>query len=156
MTTEDATKKLQAALAEQKLLRAKTASNFTQQEDEEGGEEGGGQTGTGTAIEKRMFVETFGLLRNGEKQFGMVNEFDPLAYLAKSEQNLKGELSHERGNRLKAHPILSQLSKFDGDTPNMSMDPNQNPQAEERYENRLQLQMAMQNRPKVTPKPGGM
>jgi hypothetical protein len=123
-------------------------------EEGEGGGSSGGQGGT--VIEKRLFAETFGLIRNGEKEFGVAHEFDQLAYLAKSEPgNLKGELGqqHESGSRLKQHPILSKLSKFDGDTPNMSMDPTQNSEAQERYEHKLKLAMAMQNRPQIAPKP---
>ncbi|MCD6047213.1 MAG: hypothetical protein K0S08_860 [Gammaproteobacteria bacterium] len=141
---------LRIALAEQqKLAHAK---------DEEGGSKEGGSSSTGqggAVVEMHLFIETFSLIRNGEKQFGAINDFDPLAYLAKTQRSsLNGEIG--ASNQLKSHPILSKLSKFDGDTPNMSMDPKKNEAAQNRLENRLQLQMAMKNRPQITPKPGGM
>ncbi len=142
----------QALVASQEKLRPL-------EEDEEGREgSAGGTTDQGTAIEMRMFIETFSLLRNGEKQFGPLNEFDSLAYSAKAEKrNInQGELSNKLDNRLKTHPILGKLSKTDGDTPNMTIDPKQNPDAVNRHENRLQLQMAFKNRQQLTFKPGGM
>lgn len=144
--------KLRIALAEQQKL-----AHVKENADEGSEESGGSTTGQGGAVvEMHLFVETFGLIRNGEKQFGPTNDFDALAYLAKSQPNLKGELGHEKGNGLKQHPILSKLSKFDGDTPNMSIDPTKNEAAQNRLENRLQLQMAMKNRAQMTMKPGGM
>jgi hypothetical protein len=142
---------LRIALAEQQKL-----ANAKEQKEESGDKGGSSSTGQGGAVvEMHLFIETFSLIRHGEKQFGAVNDFDPLAYLAKTQRSsLNGELG--AGDQLKSHPILSKLSKFDGDTPNMSMDPKKNEAAQNRLENRLQLQMAMKNRPQITPKPGGM
>lgn len=145
---------LRVALAQQQKL---SHINENDPDDEDGEKGGGGTTGEGgVVVEMHLFVETFGLIRQGEKQFGPTNEFDALAYIAKSQPNLKGELGYEKGNGLKQHPILSKLSKFDGDTPKMSIDPTKNEAAQNRLENRLQLQMAMKNRPQMTMKPGGM
>lgn len=136
-----------------KLHQALEASHVTRDtDDDEGGSTTGGQGGV--TVEKRLFVEMFGLIRAEEKQFGIAHEFDQLAYLAKANPNpLSGELGQRQGNGLKSHPILSHLSKFDGDTPNMSMDPTQNTDAQERYENKLQLQLQNQpnNRPSAVP-----
>ena len=124
------------------------------EEDGEGGE--GGDSGTaggagGVEVEKLFFVENFSLLRLGEKEFGPTNEFDVAAYLAKNTRSLRGEMGHESG--LKAHPILSKLSKFDGDTPDMSTDPTLNDAAVDRYENTLQLQMQLQNKNQLSSRP---
>ena len=114
--------KLEQALA----LMQKAAP---EKEEGDGGEAGGAKGGS--EIQMRMFVETFSLIRAGEKGFGPTNEFDPTAYLAKDKPQFREGL--DAANRLKNHPILSKLSKFDGDTPKMSMDPKQNPDAQQPY-----------------------
>lgn len=142
--------KLQQALAAKNLARV---CDGKKSDDDQGGETGsttGGQGGI--IVEKRLFVEAFGLIRSGEKEFGIAHDFDQLAYLAKENPNpLAGELGQKAGNGLKNHPILSQLSKFDGDSPNMSLDPTQNSDAQDRYENKLQLQNQPTNRPSAAP-----
>ena len=145
--------KLNQALAAKNLARLVVNVTADEDEDEEGGGEEGGSTGEGgVTVEKRLFVEAFGLIRNGEKQFGIAHEFDQLAYLAKENRNLlNGELGQNAGNGLKNHPILSHLSKFDGDTPDMSMNPETNPDAQQRYENQLQLLNQPNNRPSSAP-----
>lgn len=87
--------KLQQALAAKNLARVVDGK---QSDDDEGGAEGGTAGGEGGVIvEKRLFVEAFGLIRNGEKEFGIAHDFDQMAYLAKENPNpLRGELGESQ------------------------------------------------------------
>ncbi len=146
--------KLEEALAgfDTRLHLAQTDNEGDESSD--GGDDGTGSIGGqgGVEIEKRLFVEVFSLLRQGEKEFGPTNEFDPIKYLNKDTRSLKGELGQSAG--LKQHPTLGNLSKFDGDTPDMSI-PDRHPEAQESYQHRLTLQMSKQNQLQqdMTPRP---
>jgi hypothetical protein len=152
--------KLQEALQVASTTLAKVAPETDEQGDDEGGTTGGSNGGGSVEVEKRLFAEVFGLVRNDEKKFGPVAEFDSAAYVAKAQQELaqgKGnQLNNDQGGRLKAHPILAKLAKFDGDTPNMNMNPQQNEQAQLRYQERLELRMGLRHRYTPQIKPSGM
>lgn len=156
MTNFDAEDKLQHALS----LMADKAAEQKQQDDEDGGDVTTTGTGGGVVIEKVLFAEVFGLHRASEKQFGVVGDFDPIAYAAEAAKvsQEKSELGQAAKGTLKAHPILSKLAKFAGDTDKMSMNPQENAKAQERNEHRLNLRMSLKNKPNATPtpKPGGL
>lgn len=153
--------KLQAALA---LLQPRVIKALASEDEEDGGDDGAssatGGGATGIIIEKKLFAEVFGLQRASEKQFGPVGDFDPLAYAAEAviaaEQGKAAE--RQQKSSLKSHPILGNLSKFDGDDRKMSMNPEVNDKAQERNEQRNELRLGLKNSPSSTPKPkpGGM
>ncbi len=151
--------KLETALA---LLKPLPAKALASGDDEEG--DASGSIGGGTIIiEKTLFAELFGLQRAAEKQFGPVGEFDPMAYVAEAKMALeqgqaKGMAEKAAKSNLKKHPILGNLSKFDGDDRKMSMNPEVNDKAQERNEQRNELRMALKNAPGSAPKlkPAGM
>lgn len=156
MTNFDAEDKLQHALT---LMAAKAVDpKKIDQDDDEGGTTTTGSGGV--VVEKVLFAEVFGLQRASEKQFGVVGDFDPIAYAAEAAKvsQEKSELGQAAKGTLKAHPILSKLAKFAGDTDKMSMNPQENAKAQERNEHRLNLRMSLKNKPNSTPtpKPGGL
>ena len=99
----------------------------------------------------------FGLQRTHEKQFGPVSDFDAMAFVAEArlaEQQGKAQAAEQgKKSSLKSHPVLGKLSKFDGDDPKMSMNPETNDKAQERNEHRNELKMGLRNSPSSAPKP---
>ena len=155
--------KLQTALA---LLQPRVIKALASTEEESDGDEGAssatGGGATGIIIEKKLFAEVFGLQRASEKQFGPVGDFDAMAYAAEAiaieAQGKAAAAERNQKSSLKSHPILGNLSKFDGDDRKMSMNPVVNEKAQERNEQRNELRMGSKNSPGSAPKykPGGM
>lgn len=156
MTTFSDFDKLQNALAALVPVTIKAMAS-SDDDDDDDGETGSGSQGI--IVEKVLFAEMFGLQRAAEKHFGPVSDFDQMAYTAvATESQDKGQSQQQRQSAVKKHPILGNLSKFDGDDPKMSMNPQNNDKAQERQQQRNELKLGLQNRPGSAPKPkpGGM
>lgn len=149
MANFEADDKLQQALT----ALAETTAKAPLAEDDEAGSAGTATGGAGgVVIDKVLFAEVFGLQRASEKQFGPVGEFDPIAYAAEIQKQAQEAKAQAKGS-LKSHPILAKLAKFDGDTPDMNMNPQDNPKAQERNELRMSLRMGLKQAPGSIPKP---